>query len=44
MFHTNPAKKGSACNAVFNMLHARLCTRRTDYIDMNKPEQTCLSY
>ena len=27
-----------ACNAAFNMLHARLCTCRTDYIDMNKPE------
>ena len=38
MLHTNPAKKGYACNAAFNMLHARLCTCRTDYIDMNKPE------
>ena len=36
MFHTNPAKKGCACNAAFNMLHARVCTCRTDYIDMNK--------
>ena len=40
MFHTNLAKKGSA----FNMLHARLCTCRTDYIGMNKPELACLSY
>ena len=39
MFHTNPAKKGSACNAAFNMLHARLYTCRTDYIDMNKPDR-----
>ena len=38
MFHTNPAKKGCASNAAFNMLHARLCTCPTDYIDMNKPE------
>ena len=38
MLHTNPAKKGYACNAAFNMLHARLCTCRTDYIDMNEPE------
>ena len=38
MFHTNPAKKGCACNVAFNMLHARLCTCRTDYIDMSKPE------
>ena len=38
MFHTNPAKKGCACNAAFNMLHARLCTCRTDYIDIVKPE------
>ena len=37
MFHTNPAKKGCARNATFNMLNARLCTCRTDYIDMNKP-------
>ena len=44
MFHTNPAKKGCACYAAFNMLHARLCTCRTDYIDMNKPEKACLSY
>ena len=43
MFHTNPAKKGCACNAAFNMLHARLCTCRTDYIDINKPEEACLS-
>ena len=42
MFHTNPAKKGCACNAAFNMLHARLCTCRTDYIDMNKLELACL--
>ena len=38
MVHTIPAKKGYACNAAFNMLHARLCTCHTDYIDMNKPE------
>ena len=38
------SKKGCACNAAFNMLHARLCTCRADYIDMNKPEQACLSY
>ena len=38
MFHTNPGKNGCACNATFNMLNARLCTRRTDCIDMNKPE------
>ena len=38
MFHTNPAKTGCACNAVFNMLHERLCTCRSDYIDVNKPE------
>ena len=44
MFHTNPAKTGCACNAAFNMLHARLCTCHTDYIDMNKPEYACLSY
>ena len=44
MFHTNLAKKGCACNAAFNMLHARLCTCRTDYIGMNKPELACLSY
>ena len=31
-------KKGYACNAAFNMLHARLCTCHTDYIDMNKAE------
>ena len=44
MFNTKPAKKGCACNAAFNMLHARLCTCRTDYIGMNKPEYACLSY
>ena len=44
MFHTNPVKKGCAWNAAFNMLHARLCTCRTDYIDMNKPEYAYLSY
>ena len=38
MFHTNSAKKGCACIAAFYMLHARVCTCRTDYIDMNKPE------
>ena len=38
------SKKGCACNAAFNMLHARLCTRRIDYIDMNKPEYACLGY
>ena len=38
MFHTNPAKKGCACNAAFNMLHACSCTCRTDYIDINKLE------
>ena len=36
--HTNPAKTGCACHAAFNMLHARLCTCRTAYIGMNKPE------
>ena len=35
---SNPAKKVCACNAAFNMLHARLCTCRTDYMYMNKPE------
>ena len=32
------SKKGCTCNAALNMLHARLCTCRSDYIDMNKPE------
>ena len=36
--------QGCACNAAFNMLHARLCTCRTHYIDMYKPEKACLSY
>ena len=44
MFHTDPAKKGCACNAAFNMLHVRLCTCRILYTDMNKPEKACLSY
>ena len=33
-----PRKIGCACNAAFNMLNARLCTCRTDYIDMYRPE------
>ena len=37
-------QKGCACNAAFNMLHARLCTCLTEYIDMNKPKYACLSY
>ena len=45
-FHVSylSSKKGCACNAAFNKLHERLCTCRTDYIDMNKLEKACLSH
>ena len=39
MFHTNLAKQSGACNAAFNMLTARLCACRTNYINVNKPNR-----
>ena len=46
MFHTNPAKKGCACNAAFNIvMHACVHVVLIILIQcMNKPEKACLSY